>query len=155
VTYVSRGSFEDEEAEGAPVRTATGPKARATQGPRWANNQAEAASADAPKWWDVIDVATEEGVAESAVFVVLMKSVGVPWMAADEIARRAGLPLDEVREILARHVATGLIASHPSRPDVWADGAAIAHLAALRSRRSRERGALAASRDSRTAIRWR
>jgi hypothetical protein len=105
------------------------------------NHQPEAASTELPKWWEVIDEDTEEGQIEAVVFEVLMRRIANPWASAEELAAAARLTLERVREVLARHAPTGLVARHPSRPDLWADGRAIARLAALRPQRSRGRGA--------------
>src|SRR5262245_50163083 len=104
---------------------------------------AEAGDIEAPScfWEDVLDLTTEAGQIDFELSMVLFKeSLRRLWLTSDEIARRSGLSRGQVQEFLSRYAPMGLVAAHPSRPDCWADGEAVAHRAALSSPRSQGSG---------------
>src|SRR5215831_14682788 len=111
---------------------ATPGKAGAGIRPRWhrASHQPGAASTDPPKWWEVIGDGTRAEAEEGMVFVSLAGAIDLPWLPAGEVAAQAGLPVARTRAILEKHVDSGLVARHPSRADLYADGRRIARRAA-------------------------
>ena len=72
----------------------------------------------ASPWWD--EIPTEESEL-SAVYVALTDRLDVFWLDESEIGRRSGVDLIRVKSALESGLRNGLIARHPSRPDLYAE----------------------------------
>lgn len=67
-----------------------------------------------PKWWEVY-----QGDEECKVFKVLSRSDEFAWRTTDTIAKKTGLSVKRVQEIIQKYLPTGIIRQHQTDADKW------------------------------------
>jgi hypothetical protein len=91
------------------------------------------AEPQARRWWDEIP-ADEADL--SSVYVALTDRLDIFWLDESEIGRRTGLDQFRVRSALVAGLRDGLIAKHPSRPELYAEMGFAAPFLQAAARRS-------------------